>query len=51
MCLGAGGKDEGDARSKEIEKELKNDQKKMSKEVKLLLLGKESVIRLAQYGT
>ncbi|RPA82352.1 guanine nucleotide binding protein, alpha subunit [Ascobolus immersus RN42] len=39
MCLGAGGKDEGDARSKEIEKEIKNDQKKMAKEVKLLLLG------------
>lgn len=41
MCFGSGNKEDPDAKkSKEIEKQLREDQKKMAKEVKLLLLGK-----------
>lgn len=40
MCFGNGNKDDPDAKkSKEIEKQLREDQKRMAKEVKLLLLG------------
>lgn len=40
MCFGNAEKDDADARkNREIEKQLKEDQKRMSKEVKLLLLG------------
>lgn len=41
MCFGSRKKEEADAtRSKELDKILKADEKRMSKEVKLLLLGK-----------
>ena len=41
MCFGSSSKDDPDAKkSKEIEKQLREDQKRMAKEVKLLLLGK-----------
>jgi guanine nucleotide-binding protein subunit alpha len=40
MCFGGRDKDEaGGARSREIDKVIRQDEKKMSKEVKLLLLG------------
>ncbi|KAL7272779.1 G-Protein alpha subunit [Rhizina undulata] len=39
MCMGGGGSDAEQQRSREIEKLLRQDEKKMSKEVKLLLLG------------
>jgi len=42
MCFGNANKDDPDAKkSREIEKQLREDQKRMAKEVKLLLLGKE----------
>lgn len=42
MCFGSSSKDDPDAKkSKEIEKQLREDQKRMAKEVKLLLLGKQ----------
>lgn len=41
MCFGARNKNEdGEARSREVEKILRQDEKRMAKEVKLLLLGK-----------
>lgn len=42
MCFGGdkNGDDPDAKKSKEIEKQLREDQKKMSKEVKMLLLGK-----------
>ena len=40
MCFGSGPKENpDDKKSREIEKQLREDQKRMSKEVKLLLLG------------
>ena len=40
MCFGKGEQEDPGARkNKEIERQLREDQKKMSKEVKLLLLG------------
>lgn len=40
MCFGSGNKeDPGAKKSKEIEKQLREDQKRLAKEVKLLLLG------------
>lgn len=40
MCFGSRRKDEADAmRSKELDKIIKADEKRMAKEVKLLLLG------------
>jgi guanine nucleotide-binding protein subunit alpha, other len=40
MCFGNGNKEDPDAKkSREIEKQLREDQKRMAKEVKLLLLG------------
>jgi hypothetical protein len=40
MCFGGRAKDEaGASRSREIDKTIRADEKKMSKEVKLLLLG------------
>ncbi|EME49409.1 G protein alpha-like subunit [Dothistroma septosporum NZE10] len=40
MCFGSGNKEDPEAKkSKEIEKQLREDQKRMAKEVKLLLLG------------
>jgi guanine nucleotide-binding protein subunit alpha len=40
MCFGGSSKDDAGAqKSKEIERQLKDDQKKLAKEVKLLLLG------------
>lgn len=40
MCFGKGEKDDADAKkSREIEKQLREDQKKLAREVKLLLLG------------
>lgn len=40
MCFGSGSKEDPDAKkSKEIEKQLREDQKRLAKEVKLLLLG------------
>lgn len=43
MCFGSSSKDDPDAKkSKEIEKQLREDQKRLAKEVKLLLLGKHT---------
>lgn len=40
MCFGSGSKENPEAKkSKEIEKQLREDQKRLAKEVKLLLLG------------
>jgi guanine nucleotide-binding protein subunit alpha len=40
MCFGGSSKDDAGAqKSKEIERQLKDDQKKLAREVKLLLLG------------
>lgn len=40
MCFGSKKEDDPDAKkSREIEKQLREDQRRMSKEVKLLLLG------------
>lgn len=40
MCFGSGNKEDPEAKkSKEIEKQLREDQKRLAKEVKLLLLG------------
>jgi len=42
MCFGGSNKEDPDAKkSREIEKQLREDQKRMSKEVKMLLLGKK----------
>ena len=49
MCFGGdkAGDDPDAKKSKEIEKQLREDQKKMAKEVKMLLLGKAA--SLAHY--
>lgn len=40
MCFGSRKPDEaGDARSRELDKAIKQDEKRMAREVKLLLLG------------
>lgn len=40
MCFGSGNKEDPDSKkSKEIEKQLREDQRRLAKEVKLLLLG------------
>lgn len=50
MCFGNANKEDPEAKkSREIEKQLREDQRKMQKEVKLLLLGKRCdgvVVRL-----
>lgn len=45
MCMGGGdgGPDDGALKSREIEKVLKQDEKRLAKEVKLLLLGQYTV--------
>jgi guanine nucleotide-binding protein subunit alpha len=45
MCFGGdkSGDDPDAKKSKEIEKQLREDQKKMAKEVKMLLLGEEEL--------
>lgn len=45
MCFGGdkAGEDPDAKKSKEIEKQLREDQKKMAKEVKMLLLGKAAL--------
>lgn len=40
MCFGSKSSDPETAKSKEIEKQLDNDRKRLAKEVKLLLLGR-----------
>jgi guanine nucleotide-binding protein subunit alpha len=43
MCFGNGNKEDPDAKkSKDLDRQIREDQKKMAKEVKLLLLGKSS---------
>lgn len=43
MCFGSSSKDDPDAKkSREIEKQLREDQKRLAKEVKLLLLGEHA---------
>jgi guanine nucleotide-binding protein subunit alpha len=44
MCIGAGDPDLDAKRNREIEKLIREDGKKMAKEVKLLLLGEPSFI-------
>lgn len=39
MCFGSRKDDSGEARSRELDRVIRQDEKKMSKEVKLLLLG------------
>lgn len=49
MCFGGSGKqrDDPDARrSKEIEKQLREDEKRMAKEVKILLLGRQGLVSI-----
>lgn len=47
MCFGNANKEDGDAKkSREIEKQIREDQKRLAKEVKLLLLG-----RRTRYGS
>jgi guanine nucleotide-binding protein subunit alpha len=44
MCFGSREKDDvGAARSRELDKAIRQDEKRMAKEVKLLLLGKSSL--------
>ena len=43
MCFGGNSKEDPDAqKNKEIEKQIREDQKKMAREIKLLLLGMSS---------
>ena len=43
MCMGSSGSDAGSQKSKAIDKQIRSDEKRMAKEVKLLLLGKHPV--------
>jgi guanine nucleotide-binding protein subunit alpha len=48
MCFGSRDKgDRGLARSRDIDKQLRQDEKKLSKEVKLLLLGRNGLAALS----
>ena len=40
MCFGSRKSDSGDARSRELDRMIRQDERRLSKEVKLLLLGK-----------
>ena len=40
MCMGSSGSDAGAQKSKAIDKQIRTDEKRMAREVKLLLLGK-----------
>lgn len=42
MCMGSSGSDASSLKSKAIDKQIRSDEKKMAREVKLLLLGKHS---------
>ena len=47
MCFGNANKEDPDAKkSREIEKQLRDDQRRLSKEVKLLLLGESTIGKL-----
>jgi len=50
MCFGGRGKEDeaGAARSRELDKVIRADEKRMSKEVKLLLLGMQPLIAMTQ---
>lgn len=49
MCFGSKKEDDPDvAKNREIEKQLREDQKRMAKEVKLLLLGTRCVPRYGE---
>lgn len=49
MCFGSRKKDEADAmRSRELDKMIKADEKRMAKEVKLLLLGMPTIDTAAE---
>lgn len=51
MCFGSGNKEDPEAKkNKEIEKQLREDQKKMAKEVKLLLLGEAYIFTMAEWN-
>ena len=43
MCMGSSGSDASTQKSKAIDKQIRSDEKRMAREVKLLLLGKYSV--------
>lgn len=48
MCFGSAQKEDPDAKkSREIEKQLREDQRRMAKEVKLLLLGMSGLYSVA----
>lgn len=42
MCFGARTKDEQDSRSRELDRIIRQDERRMSREVKLLLLGRRN---------
>ncbi len=42
MCFGSRKSDSGEARSRELDRMLRQDERRMSKEVKLLLLGRSA---------
>lgn len=45
MCFGGNNKEDPDARkNREIEKQLREDERRMQKEVKLLLLGMQGLV-------
>lgn len=49
MCFGGNGKHKDDPdvkRSREIEKQLREDEKRMAKEVKILLLGRQCLVNI-----
>ena len=47
MCFGNGNKEDPDAqKNKEIEKQLREDEKRMAKEVKILLLGRQCLVNI-----
>lgn len=51
MCFGSGNKEDPEAKkSKEIEKQLREDQKRLAKEVKLLLLGTDIASAIVRMG-
>ena len=52
MCFGKGNEEDPDAKkSREIEKQLREDQKRAAKEVKLLLLGTSFLLRKEDVGS
>jgi hypothetical protein len=45
MCFGSRKSDSGDARSRELDRMIRQDERRLAKEVKLLLLGKSPFLK------